>query len=264
VEQFSTLLLGDIIGKAGRQALFYGLSELNKCYKPHLIIANGENADEGFGITPALADEFLGMGIHVLTSGNHIWQRSEIIPYLDSSPYLLRPLNYPSPAPGKGVTTLTINNQKVAVINVQGRVRMGHTVDCPFKSLSAALKKLHNDHYRLIFIDFHGEDIMEKEAVAMHIAGKATAMVGTHTHVPTMDERIIAGGLAFVGDLGMTGAMDGVIGGNKAISIQRALTQVPVRGEPANGIPTIWGVLVTSNPQSGQALSIQRISHELS
>lgn len=263
MERFSTLLLGDIIGKAGRRALFYGLTELTSRFKPDLIIANGENADEGFGITPALADEFLGLGIHVLTSGNHIWQRPEIFPYLDASPYLLRPLNYPSPAPGKGISTLTMKGHKVAVVNVQGRVSMAHNVECPFKSLTTALKKLHNDHYRLIFIDFHGEDLMEKEAVAMHVAGQATAFVGTHTHVPTLDERIIPGGLAFVGDLGMTGAMDGVIGGDKAISIKRALTQVPVRGEPANGTPTIWGVLVISDPQTGKALSIQRISHEL-
>ncbi len=264
MQPFSTLMLGDIIGKAGRRAMFYGLADLISHYQPDLIIANGENADEGFGITPALADEFLGLGIHVLTSGNHIWQRPEILPYLDSSPYLLRPLNYPGAAPGKGITTLIINNHKVAVINAQGRVRMGHAIDCPFKSLSSALNKLHNDQYHLIFIDFHGEDIMEKEAVAYHIAGKATALVGTHTHVPTMDERIIAGGLAFVGDLGMTGAMDGVIGGDKAISIKRVLTQVPVRGEPANGTPTIWGVLITSDPLTGKALSIQRVSYELS
>jgi len=251
------LMLGDIVGSVGKRALFYNLNSLKKEYNIDLTIANGENADGGFGITVEIANELFAMGIDVITSGNHIWQREEILPFLDSNPNILRPFNYPSPAPGKGYTIVNVKGQKVAVLNLQGRVRMVHMIDCPFKTGMVALKKLKQET-NFIFIDLHAEDTEEREALALHFDGLATAVCGTHTHVQTADETILPLGTAHIGDLGMCGAKDSVIGSRVDISIERALSQMPLKTEAAEGEAIICGAVITTG-DDGRATGIKRV-----
>lgn len=259
---FRSLMIGDVVGQAGLRALFYGLPILKKQYKVDLTIVNGENAADGFGITPDIAANILNQGADVITSGNHIWQRDEIKPYLESSAKVLRPINFPSPAPGSGVAVVSVKNIKAAVINAQGRTRMNQHVDCPFKACAEAIKLLRKET-KLIFIDFHAEDTLEKEAIAFYLDGKATAVVGTHTHVQTMDEIILPHGTAYLSDLGMTGAKESVIGSSIQISIERSLTQMPVKQEPAEGNAFVNGCIIEADTENGKAQSVQRFSIEV-
>jgi metallophosphoesterase (TIGR00282 family) len=254
-------MLGDVVGQAGKRALFYNFENIKKKYKADFAIVNGENADDGFGLTAAIAGELLTLGIDVITSGNHIWQKEEIFAYLDASDRVLRPHNYPAPAPGKGTAVISCKGRKIAVLNLQGRVRMAHIVDCPFRTGLQQLKKLKKET-PFVFVDFHAEDTAEREALALYFDGLATAVAGTHTHVATADETLLPQGTAHIGDLGMCGARESVIGSKVDISIERSLSQMPLKIESADGEAIISGAVITAD-DNGRALSIERISEKV-
>ena len=223
-------------------------------------MANGENAAAGFGITPALAEELLGLGITALTSGNHIWDRKEILSYLAERPggRVLRPANYPAPAPGSGVYLgKTGGGIEYAVINLQGRVFMP-AIDCPFRTADAILQSL-APSVRIRLVDIHAEATSEKLALGWYLDGRVTAVVGTHTHIPTADERLLPEGAAYITDAGMTGPYDSVIGIEKDAVIQKFLSQVPVRFEVAKSGTRLCGVMIDADENSGRALRVERI-----
>ena len=237
-----------------------GLPTLLKKTRADLVIANGENAADGLGLTPEIAGSLFKSGVEVITSGNHIWQRREILPLLDTDGRILRPENYPVGVPGKGLLVLTKREVSVAVINLQGLLHLP-SIRCPFAVGSELAKKLHGKT-RVILVDFHAESPEEKEALALHLDGAVSAVLGTHTHVQTADERILPGGTAYIGDVGMTGPKLGVIGMKREISIRRSLTQIPIKMEVENSDGVIMGALVEINPADGKALSIQRIAQD--
>jgi 2',3'-cyclic-nucleotide 2'-phosphodiesterase len=229
-------------------------------YTPELILANGENAAAGFGITPPLVEELLDTGIAVLTSGNHVWDKKEIYPYLRDhvDGRLLRPANYPANAPGHGLYIgKTREGIGYAVLNLQGRVFMP-SIDCPFRSADAQLAAIPAD-VKIRIVDMHAEATSEKVAIGWYLDGRVTAVVGTHTHVPTADEVLLPKGTAYVSDLGMTGPYDSVIGIEKELVIQKFLNQIPARFEVAKGDVRLAAALIEADPQTGRALSIQRI-----
>ena len=239
-------------------ALFLGLSSLVKDEKVDIVIANGENAAGGFGITTENYNRIRQLGVDVITSGNHIWQKEEIYPVLDQNDDILRPLNYPSGCPGRGFTVRKKGDLAYAVINAQCRLSM-YPIDDPMTAISSALREI-KGKTKLIFVDLHGEETIEKEAIGFFLDGKVTAVAGTHTHVQTADEKILPSGTAYITDLGMTGALDGVIGSDPLKSLDRQLTQHPVRTEPAEGAGHIQGVVIESDAHTGRALSIKRVT----
>jgi metallophosphoesterase (TIGR00282 family) len=224
----------------------------------HLTIANGENAAGGFGITPQLADELFGYGIDVLTGGNHSWDRREIYDYHSRQPRLLRPANYPGELPGSGLITVEARNgAQCAILNLQGRSLM-IPIDCPFRKADALLATI-PDSVRVRFVDFHAELTSEKMAMGWYLDGRVSAVVGTHTHVPTADTRILQNGTAYQTDVGMTGPYRSVIGVDKDIILHRFLTQTPVKMEAAKHGAEFHGVIVEVDEVSGQAKSIRRV-----
>lgn len=225
------------------------------------VVANGENATEGLGITPEAAEGLFKSGIDVITSGNHIWQRKEIIPMLERDNRILRPENYPSGVPGGGLTLITKKQVPVAIINLQGRVNMS-SIRCPFKVGEGLVRQI-GKKTNIVVVDFHAELPEEKEALALHLDGKISALVGTHTHVQTADEKILPGGTAYITDVGMSGPVDGVIGMKRDISIKRSLMQIPYKMEVEESAAVVMGVLLTVAVGSGKALSIERIRREL-
>jgi len=254
------LFIGDICGQPGRRIVKEILPRLVEEYSPDLILANGENAAAGFGITPPLVEELLDLGIAVLTSGNHIWDKKEILPYLaeHADSRLLRPANYPGQAPGHGLYLgKTRSGINYAVLNLQGRVFMP-AIDCPFRTADTLLDQLPPEA-RIRIVDMHAEATSEKLAMGWYLDGRVTAVVGTHTHVPTADETILAQGTAYITDLGMTGPYDSVIGIDKQSIIRKFLNQIPARFEVAKGDPRLSAVLIEAEPETGRALSIQRI-----
>jgi len=254
------LFIGDIFGKPGRRIAKEVLPGLVEEYSPDLILANGENAAAGFGITPALVEELLDLGIAVLTSGNHIWDKKEIVPYFTehADGRLLRPANYPATAPGHGLYIgRTRAGLDYAVMNLQGRVFMP-TIDCPFRTADALLEKI-PANVKLRIVDMHAEATSEKQALGWYLDGRVTAVVGTHTHIPTADETVLPQGTAYVTDLGMTGPYDSVIGIEKDLIIKKFLDQIPARFEVAKGDVRFCAVLIDADPESGRALGIQRI-----
>lgn len=256
------LFIGDIVGKAGRQTVKALVPQLRREYSAHLVIANGENAAGGFGLTAAIADELFAVGIDVLTSGNHIWQQKDILEYLVKQPHLIRPLNCSPDAPGKGSCVVTASNGvRVAVINLLGRVFLdGYT--CPFRTILSEVERLREEN-ALLFVDFHAEATAEKRALGWYLDGHVGAVVGTHTHVQTADEQILPKGTAYITDVGMTGAMDSVIGVKKELAIQKFLTAMPVRFEAAEAMPELNGVVVMFNAETRCALQIERIIRPL-
>ena len=250
---FTTLLLGDIYGDPGCRVLFLKLQTLVKKYRADFVVVNGENACKGFGIAPNQVDMLFGIGVDVLTSGNHIWQQEDIYPYLDSQANLLRPANYGNSVQGHGYTV----KDGVCVINLQGRVNMSPIED-PFKTAQDIIKKL-DSKVKTIFVDFHAESSEEKEAMGHFLDGKVTAVVGTHIHVQTMDERILPNGTAYITDLGMCGPKDSIIGSDPEISIRRQLTQMPLKAQVMDTVAQIHGVCVQSDHVTGHAISIERI-----
>lgn len=252
-KNFTTLLLGDIYGDPGCRVISLKLQSLIKKYRADFVIVNGENAYKGFGIIPSQVDMLFGIGIDVITSGNHIWQQEDIYPYLDSQDNLLRPANYGNLVQGHGYTV----KNGVCVINLQGRMNMVPTED-PFKWANDILKRI-DSKVKTIFVDFHAESTEEKEALGFFLDGKVTAVVGTHIHVQTMDSRILPNGTAYITDLGMCGPKDSVIGSDPEVSIKRQLTQMPLKAQVHETIAEIHGVCVQSDPETGRAISIERI-----
>ena len=252
------LFIGDIVGKAGRQAV-EGL--LERCVADHQIdftVANGENAAGGMGITPVIASEFLDLGIDVLTSGNHIWAKKEIIPFLDEEERLLRPANYPDRVPGRGAGIFRLGNgKKIGVLNIEGRVFM-RNLECPFRVGEKEVEKL-KEQTSIILVDFHAEATSEKVALAWFLNGKVSAVVGTHTHVQTADERILSGGTAYITDVGMTGPLASVIGIRRQIALERFLTQVPMKFDVATEEIELQGVILEVDEQTGKSRSIERV-----
>jgi 2',3'-cyclic-nucleotide 2'-phosphodiesterase len=258
------LFIGDIFGRPGRTIVRERLPELVKQHKVDLIVANGENAAAGFGITPALAEELFEMGIEVLTSGNHIWDKREIVEYFESAngnPYsparrLLRPANYPSTLPGSGLYQgKTRNGVDYAIINLQGRVFMTSNDD-PFRVADELLKKLTS---KIILVDMHAEATSEKISMGWYLDGRVTAVLGTHTHIPTADEHVLPNGTAYQTDVGMTGPYDSVIGVKKEQVISRFLTNMPARFEAASGDVRLCAVVIDCDESTGKARSIERI-----
>jgi metallophosphoesterase (TIGR00282 family) len=253
------LLLGDICGRPGREIVKEMLPVIRDRYGPDLVIANGENAAGGFGLTEQVAEELFSLGIDVLTSGNHIWDKREIYSYLDSSPRVLRPANYPPGVPGHYLYYAQVGADKVAVINLIGRVFMGD-FDCPFRKIDELLAET-SEHTPITIVDFHGEATSEKQAFGWYVAGRVSVVAGTHTHVPTADERVLPGGTAYVTDLGMCGATDGILGMQREPIIGKFLNQLPTRFSVAKGNRHLCGVIADIDT-SGKALKIVRIYYE--
>jgi metallophosphoesterase (TIGR00282 family) len=251
------LFIGDIFGKAGRNVVAGHLADMVRSREVELVIANCENAASGFGITPRLVEELLSWGVDVLTGGNHIWDRREIIEYIPKEPRLLRPANYPG-GPGSGLYQgTTKKGTAYAVLNLQGRVFMADT-DCPFRTADRELDKIPAST-KVRFVDMHAEATSEKVAMGWYLDGRVTAVVGTHTHVPTADERVLPKGTAYITDVGMTGPYDSIIGVTKETILERFLTQMPAKFEPAEGDPRLLAVLVEAEPETGRAARIERI-----
>ena len=251
------LFIGDIFASPGRRIVAEHLQEIITNEKIQLAIANAENSAGGFGITPQIAEELFSLGLDVLTSGNHVWDKKEIFEYLPREPRVLRPANYPVELPGQGVLVVKARNGvKVAVINLQGRVHMP-AIDCPFRKADEILNALDPD-VKVRFVDFHAELTSEKMAMGWHLNGRVSAMVGTHTHVPTADTRILSGGTGYQTDAGMTGAYDSIIGSDKLLALRRFLTGMPIRLETAKAGIELHGVIVTVDDASGRATEIRR------
>jgi hypothetical protein len=254
------LFIGDIVGRPGRELVRVGLRGLVARHDVDLVIANGENAAAGFGLTPDLARALFDYGVDILTSGNHIWDKKEVLDYIGGEPRLLRPANYPTGTPGRGaIVTHARDGRPVGVLNLMGRVFMPATDD-PFAVAGREIEALRREA-RVIFVDMHAETTSEKMAMGWHLDGRVTAVVGTHTHVQTADERLLPKGTAFLSDAGMTGPHDSIIGMQIEPSLARFLTAMPSRFEPATANPRLSGVLVAADPQTGRATAITRVSH---
>ena len=256
------LFIGDIVGRPGRELIRRGVATLRDYHQIDLVIANVENAAAGFGITREIGDELLDRGLDVMTSGNHIWDRKEAIDYIGAEPRLLRPANFPAGVPGNGsYLTRTAGGVSVGVVNVMGRVFMV-SIDDPFAVVLKEIDAL-KQRARVIFVDFHAEATSEKVAMGWHLDGKVTAIVGTHTHVQTADDRILPGGTAYLTDVGMTGPHDSIIGVEIEAALGRFLTGMPARFETAEGNPRLNAVIIEADEETGRALEIERISYSL-
>ena len=254
------LFIGDIVGRPGRNLIKHGLAGLVEHHAIDLVIANAENAAGGFGITREIGDDLLELGIEVMTSGNHIWDKKEAIDYIGAEPRLLRPANYPAGVPGRGsYLARTKEGHSVGVINLMGRVFM-LTIDDPFAVILREIEAL-RQRTRVIFVDFHAEATSEKVAMGWYLDGKVTAVVGTHTHVQTADERILPKGTAYLTDVGMTGPHDSVIGVEIEQALGRFLNAMPARFETATGNPRLHGVIIEADDTTGQATQIERLSY---
>jgi 2',3'-cyclic-nucleotide 2'-phosphodiesterase len=257
------LFIGDIFGRPGRTIVKDRLPSLVKEHKIDLVIANGENSAAGFGITPPLAEELFELGIDVLTTGNHVWDKREIIDYFEMANgnqhsmarRLLRPANYHSGMPGWGVYEGSKSGVPYAVINLQGRVFMASNDD-PFRVADRLLKEI---KAKIVFVDMHAEATSEKISLGWYVDGRVTALVGTHTHIPTADERVLPGGTAYITDVGMTGPYDSVIGVKKELVIGRFLNNMPARFEAATGDVRLCAVVVDGDETSGHARRIERL-----
>lgn len=253
------LFVGDIVGKPGRQALSRELHRLVDRHTIDIVIANGENAAGGFGLTVEVARELFGHGIHLLTGGNHIWDKKEQVAFIMSDSRIVRPANYPDGAPGTGSAILTTpGGVKVAVLNLEGRVFM-KSLECPFLVADREIKRLKQET-PIIFVDLHAEATSEKSALGWYLDGRVSALVGTHTHVQTADERILPQGTAFLTDVGMTGSFDSVIGMGKEETIHRFLTQLPSKFEVGKKDIRLNAVVIRVDETSGKAVSIERIN----
>jgi metallophosphoesterase (TIGR00282 family) len=252
------LFIGDIFASPGRNIVSQHLQRLIAENKIDLAIANAENSAGGYGITPLIAEELFGLGLDVLTTGNHIWDKKEIFDYLPRQPRLLRPANYIDELPGEGLLVRKARNGiEVAIMNLQGRVHLPAT-ECPFRKADQLLQTL-SPAVKVRFVDFHAELTSEKMAMGWHLNGKVSAVIGTHTHVPTADERILSEGTAYQTDVGMTGSYDSVIGSDKNLALRRFLTALPVRLDSAKGGVELHSVIVTVSENTGRATGIRRV-----
>lgn len=256
------LALGDIVGRPGRHGLKIALPELRAELQPDLVIANGENAAGGIGLTKKVAEEIWEAGVDIITSGNHIWSKRDIYPVLEQDQRLLRPANYPPGAPGYGWTIWCGHGYTVAIVNLIGRTYL-EPLGCPFRFIDSLLPQI-KQHTNLVVIDFHAEATSEKIAFGWYVDGRASMVFGTHTHVQTADNRILPQGTAYITDLGMTGPRDGVLGMDREVVIQRFLTQLPARFKVAAGAVDIMGIWADIDPATGQTFRTERLYRTVS
>jgi metallophosphoesterase (TIGR00282 family) len=251
------LVIGDIVGQPGRKAVYEALPQLRQQHRLDMVIANAENAAGGFGLTSAIAQELIEAGVHVITSGNHIWAQKDIIPNLDGDMSILRPLNYPPGVPGRGYH---ITGQTM-VVNLMGRTFM-NDIDCPFRAMDKLLEEV-PDRPPVIIVDFHAEATSEKMAMGRYLDGRVSAVLGTHTHVGTIDAQILPQGTAYVSDIGMTGPADSIIGDDVDSVLRRFLTGVPHHLSVGKGKPILNAILVDVDEDSGRANNIERVYRQL-
>ncbi|MBA4603723.1 TIGR00282 family metallophosphoesterase [Thermoactinomyces mirandus] len=251
------LMIGDIVGQVGRKAVATYLPKLNQMFSPDAIVANGENAaSNGRGVQREVVRELMDLGIQCITLGNHAWAQSEIFDFIDEEPNLIRPANFPAGTPGKGYTLLNLQSGKLAVVNLMGRTYMG-TLDCPFRKMNEILEQIPGSPY--ILVDFHAETTSEKQALAYFLDGSVSAIIGTHTHVQTADERILPKGTGYLTDVGMVGPYDSVIGMEKSAVVKRFITQMPIRFSVAKGREQFNAVLIDLDKQTKKTTKLTRI-----
>jgi len=255
---FKILFIGDIVGRSGRRVLLDNLAALKRRHDIDYTIVNAENAAGGFGITQTITGKFLGNGADLLTSGNHVWDKRETWEFIAGEPRLLRPGNYPDASPGRGWHRAQVGDLNVGVFNTMGNVFMHPILDCPFQCADRVLDT-HLADCDIVLLDFHAEASSEKIAMGWHLDGRVSAVVGTHTHVPTADERVLPEGTAYISDVGMTGCYDSVIGMAVAPSLKRFRHKVPERHEVATGRASLCGVVIDIDPSSGRARGIERV-----
>ncbi|KKP35421.1 MAG: Metallophosphoesterase [candidate division TM6 bacterium GW2011_GWF2_32_72] len=259
VAKLRFLMIGDVVGAIGRIMYQKHIKALKEKFNVNGVIVNGENSVHGRGITSKAVKFFKHNEVDMITSGNHVWAQREIIPTLEEKKDLLRPANYPSGVPGTGIGFFDCEGYKVAVINLQGRVFMHDDVDCPFRSADSILTYV-KSQTNIVLIDFHAEATSEKMGLAYYLDGRVSAVVGTHTHVQTADERVLPGGTAYISDIGMVGALNSMIGVKKEIVIQKFLTQIPVKFEVDDEPPIVLsGVCIEVDTKTGKATSIERV-----
>jgi hypothetical protein len=252
------MMIGDIVGRPGRNILREKLPLLRKEYEVDFVIANGENAAGGNGITQKIAQELFISGIDFLTMGNHIWDNKDVFNFIEEEARMVRPANYPSGTPGRGYQVIKIESGiSIGIINISGRTFM-NALDCPFRTADAIIDKIKNST-SIVIVDFHAEATSEKIAMGWYLDGRATLVAGTHTHVQTADERILPNGTAYITDLGMTGPMNSILGIEKETVIKKFISQLPVRFEVAKGPSQINGIIVEIDEQTGKAQKIQRM-----
>ncbi len=257
------LFLGDIVGEPGRKTVIQRLPELRREREIDFVIANGENAAGGRGITPKISIDLLRAGIAVITLGDHAWDQPEIVSYMATEPRLLRPINYSADTPGQGSVVLETAKGRVAVINAQGRTFMQPPLDNPFPRVAEEVERLRTvEGVNCVFVDFHAEATSEKIALGRALDGRVSAVVGTHTHVQTADERIFPGGTAFLCDAGMCGPLESILGREVALIVERFQTSMPRRFPVANGPVGLRGVVVDLDETSGKALEIKRFAED--
>ena len=256
-QPLTVICVGDVFGEPGRRAVESLLPRLRKQHGADLAIVNVENSAAGFGVTPAIAKSVLDHGADVMTSGNHIWDKKEIIEYIGKENLLLRPANYPAGTPGAGSIVVKAGPHKVGVLNLMGRVFLP-SLDCPFRKADEEVARLRLET-SIVVVDMHCEATSESQAMGWYLDGRVSAVVGTHRHVQTADERLLPKGTAYITDLGMTGPTDSVIGVDPGLALQRFLTQMPNRFEPAKGPAALHGVVIRVDPDTGRGLSIERL-----
>lgn len=254
------LVIGDVVGRPGRRAVKANVGGLRREFDLDLVIANGENAAGGNGITREVGQELFNSGVDVITMGNHVWSKKDSYDYINKEVRIVRPANYPTGAPGTGVNIFeTRRKMKVAVINLSGRVFLP-PLDCPFRKVDEILSRV-KEEARTVMVDFHAEATSEKIAMGWYLAGRVSAVFGTHTHVQTADEQILPGGTAYITDLGMTGPRDSVIGVKKELVIDKFISQLPVRFEVATGLFQFNGAVIDIDEETGEAKNIRRIQN---
>jgi len=253
----TVICVGDVFGEPGRRAIQLLLPKLKKQHEADLAVVNVENSASGFGVTPLIARTFLEQGVDVMTSGNHIWDKKEIIEYIGKENLLLRPANYPPGTPGAGSIVIKAGPHKVAVLNLMGRVFLPQ-LDCPFRKADEELERLRAET-PIIVVDMHAEATSESQAMGWHLDGRVSVVVGTHRHVQTADERLLPKGTAYITDLGLTGPTDSVIGVEPELALARFLSGMPNRFEPAKGPAMLQGAVIRIDPETGRGLSIERL-----
>lgn len=255
------LFCGDVVGKAGRRVLAARVAELARARGASLIVANAENAAAGAGITPATYGQIIQAGVDVVTSGNHVFAHKDGLAHMEDMPALVRPANYPPGTPGRGwLVANTPEGVRVGVVNLIGRVFMD-ALDCPFRAAEEALAALRGQA-DVVIVDFHAEATSEKQAMGLYLDGRVAAVIGTHTHVPTADERILPKGTAYITDVGMTGCYDGIIGTDPGPVLRRMIQKLPARFTPLEGRGTLAGVVVAVDAATGRAAAIERVTVE--
>lgn len=257
--QLKVLFIGDIVGNPGRKITKEAISKIKKEKAIDFCIANGENAAGGSGITYVIAKELYEYGVDAITMGNHTWSKKEILSFIDCDSKIVRPANYPQELPGKGSTIITGKDYKIGVLNLLGRVYMD-SVDCPFKAADRELEYI-KSNVKVVIVDIHAEATSEKCALAWHLDGRVSCVVGTHTHVQTCDERILPFGTGFITDVGMTGPHEGVIGVDRELVLKKFITHMPAKFEVSKGSVQFNAVIIEIDEKNGKTLNIERVSY---